>query len=51
VGAALLVGEAQVPPAFRLLAFFRQDFQLHAVDGEILRVENAGFGQWVILAS
>jgi hypothetical protein len=26
-------------------------YQLHAADGEILRVENAGFGQWVILAS
>jgi hypothetical protein len=26
-------------------------YQLHAADGEILRVENAGFGQWVILGS
>jgi hypothetical protein len=26
-------------------------YQLHAADGEILRADNAGFGQWVILAS
>jgi hypothetical protein len=26
-------------------------YQLHAGDGEILRVENAGFDQWAIVAS
>jgi hypothetical protein len=27
------------------------EYQLHAEDGEILRVQNTGFGEWVILAS